>query len=92
MESVAQRVSEARLLEVDNVLKNVVAKRILNKMEGAVCDLIDEIGFLVTGGVVDATLQHATAMTMGPNRHAVGANSIKNELSSIITMLLEQGG
>ncbi len=60
-------------------------------MEGAICDLIDELGFLVTGGVVDATLQHATAVTMGSNRHAVGANSIKDELLSVITMLLEQG-
>lgn len=83
MEGVAERVSEARLLEVDNVLKDVVAKGILNEMEGAFSDLADELGFLVTGGVVYATLQHATAMTMGSNRHAVGTNGIKDELSLI---------
>lgn len=92
MEGVAERVSEARLLEVDNVLKNVVAEWILNKMEGAVCDLADELGFLVTGGVVDATLQHATAMAMGSNRHAIGANGIKDELPLVNQVLLEHEG
>lgn len=80
MEGVAERVSEARLLEIDNILKDVVAKGILNKMEGAVSDLADEIGFLVARGVVYTTLQHATAMTMSSNRHAISANSIKDEL------------
>lgn len=83
MEGVAERVSEARLLEVDNVLKDVVAKGILNKMEGAVSDLADELSFLVAGGVIYTTLQHATAMTMSSDRHAVGANSIKDELPLI---------
>lgn len=87
MEDIAERVSEARLLEVDNVLKDVVAEGILNKMEGAVGDLTDELGFLVTGGVIYATLQHATAMTMGSNGHAVGANSIKDELPLVNEVL-----
>ena len=88
MECVAEWVSEAGLLEVDDVLEYVVAKGILNKMEGAVSDLADEFGFLVTGGVVYATLQHATAMTMGPNRHAVCPNGIKDELSLVNQVLL----
>ena len=64
MECVAERVGEAGLLEVDDILENVIAKGILDKMEGAVGDLADELGFLVTGCVIYATLQHATAMTM----------------------------
>ena len=83
MEGVAEWVSKARLLEVDDVLKDVVAEGVLNKMESAVSDLADELGFLVTGSVVYTTLQHATAMTMGSNGHTVGAYSIKDELPLI---------
>ena len=89
LEGVAERVSEARLLKINNVLKDVVAKGILNQMERAVRNLADELGFLVTSGVVDATLQHATAMTMGSDRYTVGANSIKYELP-IISEVLER--
>ena len=49
-------------------------------MESAISDLANELGFLVTGSVVDTTLQHAAAMTMSSNRHTVGANSIEDEL------------
>ena len=88
LEGIAEWVSEAGLLEVDNVLENVIAIRVLNKMEGAVSDLADKLGFLVTGGVVYATLQHTAAMTMGSDRYAVGANSIENELRLINSGLL----
>lgn len=83
MESVTERVSETGLLEVDDVLEDVVAKGILHQVEGAVSDLADELGFLVTGGVIDATLQDTTAMTVRAHRHTVGANSIKDKLPLI---------
>lgn len=92
MEGEAERVSEARLLEVDDVLKDVVAKRILNKMKGAVSDLADEFGFLVAGGVVYTTLQHTTAMTMSSNGHAMGASSIKDELPFVNLVQLGHEG
>lgn len=88
MESVAERICKARLLEVDNILKNVVAKGILNEMKGAVSDLADKLCFLVAGGVVYATLEHATAMTVGSNRYTVGANSVKDELPLVSQALL----
>lgn len=92
MEGVAERVGEARFLKVNDILKNIIAKGILNKVEGAVSNLADELGFLVTGGMVYAALQHATAMTMGPNRHAVGADSVKDELPRVKQVILAHGG
>ena len=80
LEGVAKWVGKARLLEVNDVLKDIVAKGVLNEMKSAISDLANELGFLVTGSVVYTTLQHATAMTMGSNRHTVGANSVKDEL------------
>ena len=91
-EDVTERVGEAGLLEVDNVLKDIVAERILNQMEGTVSDLADELGFLMASGVVYTALQHATAVTMGSNRNAIGANGIKNELSGSIRVLLGYEG
>lgn len=49
-------------------------------MEGAVGDLANELGFLVACSVVYATLQHATAVAVGSDRHAICANSIEDEL------------
>ena len=87
-EDVAERVGEAGLLKVNNVLKDIVAEGILNQMEGTVSDLADELGFLMASGVVYAALQHTTTVTMGSNRHAIGANGIKDELSGSIKVLL----
>ncbi len=61
-------------------------------MEGAVRDLANELGFLMAGGVVYATLQHATAMTMGANGHRIGANGVKYKLPSINQAPLGAGG
>ena len=66
-EDVTKRVGEAGLLEIDNVLKDIIAEGILNQMEGFVSDLVDELGFLMASSVVYAALQHATAVTMGSN-------------------------
>ena len=55
-EDAAERVREAGLLEVDNVLKDIIAEGILNQMEGTVSDLVDELGFLMASGVVYAAL------------------------------------
>ena len=92
MEGVAEWVSETRLLEIDNVLKNVISKGILHKMEGAVGDLANELGFLVACSVVYATLQHATTVAMGSNGYAICANSIKDELLLVNHVILGNEG
>jgi hypothetical protein len=43
--------------------------------------LSDQPSLLVTGSVVNAALKDAAAMAMGSNINAMGANSIKDELS-----------
>lgn len=44
-------------------------------------DLADEVNLLEAGGMVDAPLQDATAVTVGANSNAMLAYSIKDELS-----------
>ena len=79
----AERVSEALLLKVDNVLKDIIAERILHELEGAIGDLINEPSLLNAGGMVDASLKDTTAMTMSPDHNTVGANCVEDELLKI---------
>ncbi len=79
----AERVGEAFLLKVDDVLKDIIAERILHELEGAIGDLVNEPSLLNAGGMVDATLQDTTAMTMSPNHNTVGANCVEDELLKI---------
>ena len=79
----AERVSEAFLLKIDDVLKDIIAERILHELEGAVGYLINEPSLLNAGGMINASLQDTTAMTMSPDHNAVGANCVEDELLKI---------
>ena len=79
----AERIGEAFLLKVDDVLKNIIAERILHKLEGAIGDLVNEPSLLDAGCVVDASLQDTTTMAMSPNHNTVGANCVEDELLKI---------
>jgi len=62
-------------------LNNIVAEGILNQNISVIGDLSNEPSLLFTRSVVNATLKNAAAMAMGSNINAVGADSIKDELS-----------
>lgn len=80
LESLAQRVGEAVLLKIDDVLKDVIAERILHKGEGVGSYLANELGLLKASGMVDAALQDTAAVTMSSHCNAVNANSVEDEL------------
>ncbi len=83
MEAIAERVGEGWFAEVDNVLQHIVTERILDKGKCIRGDLANELCFLMTGSMVDAALEDATAMTMSTDNHAIGSNSIEDELDSL---------
>jgi hypothetical protein len=62
-------------------LDNIVAEGILNQNISIVGDLSNEPSLLFTRSMVNATLKDAAAVTMGSDINAVGADSIKDELS-----------
>lgn len=80
LERIAQGICEWLLLEIDDILQNIIAERILNKLESAICDLTDELSFLRACGMVDATLKDTAAVAMSPNGNAICPNRVKNEL------------
>ena len=80
LEAIAQRVGKVRVVQIHNVLKNVVAKRVLHKCKSILSNLRDEVGFLLAGCVVDASLQDATAVTMSADNDTVCTNGVKNKL------------
>ena len=79
----AERVGEAFLLKVDDVLKDIIAERILHELEGAIGDLVNEPSLLNAGCMVDASLQDTTTMAMSSNHNTVGANCVEDKLLKI---------
>lgn len=79
----AERVGEAFLLKVDDVLKDIIAEGILHKLEGAIGDLVNEPSLLNARCMVNASLQDTTTMAMSSNHNTVGANCVEDELLKI---------
>lgn len=74
-------VGEVRLVDVDDVLDDIVAKGILNQDESVLGNSMNKLRLVVTLSVVDAALQHTAAVTVSTNVNAGLANSIEDELS-----------
>jgi len=68
-----------------DVLDDVVAEGILNKLEGMGSDSLNELYLLKSGGVVNAPLENAAPVTVSSNRDAVLSNGVENELKKMIS-------
>ena len=82
-EAATEGSGEVRLVEVKDVLNNIVAEWVLNKIERALSDTGDELSSLSTLGMIDATLQDTATMAMSTNNDAVLGDSIVDELRSL---------
>ena len=67
-----------------DVLNHIIPKGVLNEDEGVVGDLSYQTSLLLTGSMVNATLQDAATMTMGANSNAITPNGIVDELSKSV--------
>ena len=74
------RLSEGRLIKINDVLDNIIAKGVLDKDAGLLRDALDEPELLVTRCMVNAALENAAAMTMGTHIDTVATDSIKDKL------------
>lgn len=79
-EAEAERIGEARIIEIEDVLDNVIAKRVLNEMEAIGRDLADKLDLLEARGMVNTTLEDAAAVSVSADGDAVSANGIEDEL------------
>ena len=59
---------------------HVVTIRILNKGEGIIGDLVNELHALMIGRMVNTTLQNAASVSVRGNFNTIGRNSIVDEL------------
>lgn len=80
---------EHELVQVDDVLNNVVAKRILNQRDGVLGDALDQKDLLVARCMINAALEHAAAVTVGAHFNAAVANRVEDELRIEGTELVE---
>lgn len=80
LEGLNDRLSEDRLVQVNDVLDDIIAEGILNKDSRMLSDALDEPKLLVTRCMVDTTLKNTAAMSVGTNLNTIVAHSIKDEL------------
>jgi hypothetical protein len=80
LETLAHGRGESRVVQIENVLDNVVAKGVLDQVEAMCGDLAYEVDLLEARRMVNAALENATAVTMGADDDAVLTYSIKDEL------------
>lgn len=81
LETQAKRGSEGHVVQVEDVLHDIVAKRILDELEAIGRDLTHKLNLLEAGSVVDAALKDTATVAVGTNSNAILTNSIKDELS-----------
>ena len=60
-------------------MDDIVAEGVLDKCKGILCDTGDELGSLISGRVVNATLQDATTMAVCANNDTVLADCVIDE-------------
>lgn len=63
-------------------MAHIIAVGVLNKSQRVVRDLIHELNALLIGGVVDTSLENATAMAMSSNLNAVRGHRIVYKLEA----------
>jgi hypothetical protein len=66
-------------IKIKNVLNDVITKRILDKGKGVFSNAGNELSTLVPSGVVNAALQHATAVSVCSDDDTMFANCVVNE-------------
>ena len=80
LEAFAHGRGESSVVQVEDVLDNVVTKRILDKVEAVRRDLANEVNLLVARRMIDAALKNTAAMAVGTDDDAVLAYGIEDEL------------
>jgi hypothetical protein len=73
-------VDEICLSKIQDVLNNIISKRILDKGESIAGNLSNETRTLLSGGMVNAALKDTASMAMSSDDNTVGTNSIVDEL------------
>ena len=67
-------------LKLTYILHHIVSKCILHKLNRMRGDLLDQLDFLDTRSVVDASLQDTAAVSVSANRNAVLPDGVKYKL------------
>lgn len=88
-EGETQRLGEAWLGQIDDVLNDVVAEGILDKREGVVDNVIDQSTLLQAGSMINTALKHTAAVAVGTDRDTVSADRIEDELSILGSEMIE---
>lgn len=84
-----ERVSEGHIVQVENVLDNIVSKRVLDELEAVCSNLAYKLDLLKARGMVNAALKNTASVTVRTNGNTVFADSIEDELSVLSLEMVE---
>jgi hypothetical protein len=72
--------SELGVVQIEDVLDDIVAEGVLDKIEAVRGNLANKVYLLIAGRMVDAALKNTAAVAMSTDNDAVFTHSIKDEL------------
>lgn len=81
--------SKGRIVEINDILNNVVAKGVLNQNSGMFGDALNQPELLIARGMINASLKDATAMAVSSDFDAVASDGIENELGIFRRQLVQ---
>ena len=79
-ESPDQRFREPGIIQIQDVLNNVISKRILNEIERVEDDFSDELQSLRWRGMINRSLKDTTSVSVSGDFDQVGGDCIVDEL------------
>jgi hypothetical protein len=82
-------ITEAAVIQVQDVLHHIVAIWILYKRERIVRYLVYELNALMIRGVVNASLKHTAPMSVRSHFNTICCNRVINELKKVISLSQE---
>ena len=79
-ESPNQRLAESRIVEVEDILNDIIPKRILDKIETVEDYFGHQLDTLRRGGMVNGSLEDTTAVSVSGDLNEVGCDGVVDEL------------
>lgn len=89
LEAEAERGGKGHIVQVQNVLNDVVAKGVLDKLEAMRSDLAHKLDFLKARGMIDAALKNTASVAVRTHSDTILTDSIEDELSILSFEMIE---
>lgn len=79
----------SRIRQLTNILHDIISECILHELQGVGRNLLDQLNLLIARGMIDASLENTTSVTVSSNGNTMLSNRVKDELSIFRSQLVK---